>query len=164
MSFTINQWAIIALVFVLGWLLGLLSRSDRNWRRRYEEERAAHHALRTEHDARVTASNARIADLERHEPAVGAGTAGAVAAAASGRHDDLTRINGIGAHDETRLNDAGIHGFRDLATLTSEQEASLEARLGYDRGRIERERWREQAAQLGRTRSADAPATDTRRL
>jgi len=164
MSFTINQWAILALVFVFGWLLGLLSRSDRNWRRRYEEEHAAHAALRTEHDARVKAANARIADLERHEPAVGAGTAGAVAAAASGRHDDLTRINGIGAHDETRLNDAGIHGFRDLASLTADQEASLEARLGYDRGRIERERWREQAEQLARTRGIDAPATDTRRI
>ena len=26
MDFTINQWAIIALVFILGWLLGLASR------------------------------------------------------------------------------------------------------------------------------------------
>jgi predicted flap endonuclease-1-like 5' DNA nuclease len=164
MSFTINQWAILALVFVLGWLLGLLSRSDRNWRRRYEEERAAHHALRTDHDARIQASNARIADLERHEPAVGAGTAGAVAAAASGRHDDLTRINGIGAHDETRLNDAGLHGYRDLATLTREQESAIEARLGYEPGRIEREQWREQAAQLARGQATGTHGTETRRL
>ena len=73
MGFTTNQWAIVALVFILGWLLGLLSRSDRGWRRRYEEEHAALVALRKEHDAHVRATNARIAELERHQPAVGAG-------------------------------------------------------------------------------------------
>ena len=153
MDFTINQWAIIALVFILGWLLGLASRSDRRWRRQYEEERAAHEALRRDHDTRIAAANARITELERHEPHVAAGTAGAVSAAASGRRDDLTRIDGIDAHEENRLNDAGIHGYRDLASLTADDAAALEARLGYGRGRVESQRWREQAATLANGRA-----------
>ena len=160
MSFTINQWAILALVLVLGWVLGLLSRpGGGRWRREYERERAEHAALRADHDARVAAANKRIAELERHEPHVGAGTAGAVAAAASGRRDDLTRVAGINSAEETRLNDAGIHSFRDIAALTAQDEAALEARLGYGRGRIAAEHWREQADALahGRTwvRSTD---------
>jgi predicted flap endonuclease-1-like 5' DNA nuclease len=148
MSFTINEWAILALVFILGWLLGLASRSDKRWRRQYEDERTAHQALRRDHDTRINAANARIIELERHQPAVTAGTAGAVGAAAAGRRDDLTRIDGIDAAEETRLNDAGIHGYRDLATISADDAAALEARLGYGRGRIESQRWREQAAAL----------------
>jgi predicted flap endonuclease-1-like 5' DNA nuclease len=157
MDFTINEWAIVALVFVLGWLLGLASRSDRRWRRQYEDERAAHAALRRDHDdlqrdhrARTEAANTRIADLERHAPAVTAGTAtaGAVAAAASGYRDDLTRIEGIDAHDEIRLNEAGVHSYRDLAALSGTDAAALEGQLGYTHGRIDSQHWREQAARL----------------
>ena len=158
MSFTINQWAILALVFVLGWLLGLLSRSDRGWRRRYEEERAAHLALRSEHDKRIAAANTRTAELDRSEPVVASAAGEAVAATATGRRDDLTRIDGIGAHDETRLNDAGIHSFPELAAIDAEREASLEASLGYERGRIERERWREQAQLLASGRTTITPS------
>jgi len=168
MSFTTNQWAILVLVLILGWLLGLLSRSGGGrWRRLYEEERVAHERLRAEHDTRIAAANERIAELERHEPHVGAGTAGAVAAAAAGRRDDLTRISGIDAQEEVRLNDSGIHGFRDIAALTAEQEAALEARLGYTPGRVEDQRWRHQAELLvsGRTTivpTNSAPAGATR--
>lgn len=156
MSFTTNEWAILALVLILGWILGLLSRSGGGkWRRAYEEERAHHAALRTEHDARVKAANARIVDLERHEPTVGSGTAGAVAAAASGRRDDLSRIRGIDPREEVRLNDAGIHSYADVAAMTREQQATIEARLGYIPGRIDDEQWREQAQFLARGGSED---------
>ena len=57
MIFTANQWAILALVLVLGWILGLLSRSGGGrGRRAYEEERDRHAALRTQHDAHVAAA------------------------------------------------------------------------------------------------------------
>jgi predicted flap endonuclease-1-like 5' DNA nuclease len=158
MSFTINQWALIALVFVLGWLLGLLSRTGGRWREAYEEERAAHAKLRADYETRIAAANQRIAELERHQPAIHAGTAGAVAAAASGRRDDLTRIQGIDTAEELRLNDAGIHGFRDITAMSADQEAAIEARLGYARGRIAAERWREQADALARGRPWTAPA------
>lgn len=162
MDFTINEWAIVALVFVLGWLLGLASRSDRRWRRQYEEERAAHAALRRDHDdlqrdhrAHIAAADTRTADLERRAPAVTAGTVGATAvanAATPGHRDDLTRIDGIDAHDEVRLNEAGIHDYRDLAALSGNDAAALEGQLGYTQGRIDSQRWREQAARLADSR------------
>lgn len=159
MDFTINEWAIVALVFVLGWLLGLASRSDRRWRRQYEQERTAHDSLRRDHevlqrdhDKRIATANTRITDLERHEPPVAAATVGTVAGAASGHRDDLTRVDGIDAHEENRLNDAGIHSYRDLAALSGGGAAALEGKLGYTQGRIDSQRWREQAARL-----ADGP-------
>lgn len=146
-AFTVNQWAIVALVLVAGWLLGLLSRTGgAKWRRAYEEER-------DRHAARIEAANARIAELERHAPAVGAGTAGSIAAAARGGVDDLTRIRGIDHEGEVRLNDAGIHRFKDLANLSATDEGALEGRLGLAPGTVTREQWREQAAllQAGKT-------------
>lgn len=55
-SFTVTQWAIVALVFVAGWLLGLASHSGgRKWRDRYAAERDAHAQARRDADARVAA-------------------------------------------------------------------------------------------------------------
>jgi predicted flap endonuclease-1-like 5' DNA nuclease len=147
MDFTANQWAILALTLVLGWLLGLLSRSGgARWRRSYEEERAA----RIEAERRLADANSRIATLERDVAArpIGAGTAGAIGAAAAGRRDDLTLVRGISRGEELRLNEAGIHSYRDLAALTDAQAAELEARLGLSTGIVRREEWREQAAML----------------
>lgn len=153
MNFTTNQWAILVLVLVLGWVLGLLSRSGGGkWRHAYEEERDRHARLRTEHDARVAAANARIADLERHEPAVGSGTAAAVAGAAADGRDDLALIRGIDRSEETRLNNAGIHRYRDIMAMSAADEFALEARLGYSRGRIASEQWRDQAELLAASR------------
>lgn len=64
-SFTVTQWAIVALVFVAGWLLGLASHSGgRKWRERYAAEREAHAASRRDVDARVAAAEKRHAELE----------------------------------------------------------------------------------------------------
>ena len=77
MEFTVTQWAILALVFVAGWLLGLASHAGgRKWRERYAAERDAHAAYRTDAearvvaargdaDARVAAAEARARDIER---------------------------------------------------------------------------------------------------
>lgn len=149
-AFTTDQWAIVALVLVLGWLLGLLSRTGgARWRREAESERAARIAAERDRDARVEAANARIAELERHAPPVtAAGTGGSIAAAAAGRLDDLTLIHGIDRARETQLNDAGIHGYRDIAGMSDTDEAALEARLALPTGLIRREQWREQAELL----------------
>ena len=41
-SFSTSEWAIIALVFLLGWILGLMSRNGgARWRRELEAERHA---------------------------------------------------------------------------------------------------------------------------
>lgn len=75
--FTVTQWAILALVFVAGWLLGLASHpGGRKWRERYAAERDAHAAarrdtdaqaaaIRADADARVAAAETRHRELER---------------------------------------------------------------------------------------------------
>ena len=52
--FTPNQWAVVALVLVAGWLLGLMSRSNGSrYRTEYEREREAHLALRRDYDTHL---------------------------------------------------------------------------------------------------------------
>ncbi|UVO53345.1 hypothetical protein [Sphingomonas sp. SUN039] len=63
-SFTGNGWFILGLTLVIGWLLGLLSRSGgAKWKKAYETERSAHLALRKDYDAH----------LKRHGEVVAAG-------------------------------------------------------------------------------------------
>ena len=65
-AFTLTQWAIVALVFVAGWLFGLASHSGgRRWRERYAAEREAHAAARRDADARVAAAETRTRELEQ---------------------------------------------------------------------------------------------------
>jgi hypothetical protein len=72
--FTLNQWAILALVLLLGWLLGLLSRSGGGrWRRAYEQEHRDRLAIERDRDARYHATEADALERERrdvrpHEP------------------------------------------------------------------------------------------------
>ena len=66
-GFTANQWAILFLVLVLGWLLGLMSRSGgAKWRRAAADERVG----RERAEAQLATANARIAELERNRPVV----------------------------------------------------------------------------------------------
>jgi len=52
MEFTGNTWAVLGLTLVIGWLLGLLSRSGgRKWKDAYNRERELHQALRKDHEA-----------------------------------------------------------------------------------------------------------------
>lgn len=65
-EFTTNQWAILALVLVLGWLLGLLSASSGGrWRRDRE--------LRRADEVRLREADARMAEAERHRSGTVAG-------------------------------------------------------------------------------------------
>ena len=112
----------------------------------------AEHAARIEaehaNDARIRAANERIAELERAAPPVIGATAGSMAAAASGARDDLSLIRGIGRGGETRLNELGIHRYRDITHLSAADEAALEGRMALGPGTIAREQWREQAELL----------------
>jgi len=145
--FTANQWAILALVLVLGWLLGMLTRSGgARWREAYEREHAAREAA----DARDVAARQRIAELERRdaERPIGPDTATTVGAAAAGRRDDLALIRGVGRTGEMHLNEAGILRYRQVEQMSDRQMAEYEGRLGLAPGTIAREQWREQAALL----------------
>lgn len=177
-AFTTNQWVILALVFVLGWLLGLFTLAGgRKWRKGFEQERAARIAAdaevdrlsaklvelegerdrrvelereREHHVARAAAANERIAQLEKGRAAVNPDTAGSIAAAASGKRDDLARIYGIGRGGEIRLNELGIFRYADIMALSASDEAELEGRMGLIPGAIADQRWREQAEMLRR--------------
>ena len=61
--------------------------------------------------------------------------------------DDLKRITGVGPVDERRLHDLGIWHFAQIAAWTSENVKWVGGYLAYP-GRIERERWVEQAKDL----------------
>ncbi|NIJ07002.1 putative flap endonuclease-1-like 5' DNA nuclease [Sphingomonas vulcanisoli] len=151
-TFTTNQWVVVFLVLLLGWLLGLISRSGgAKWRRAYEAERDGRIEENREHAAALEAANARIAELERTRPVV---TKAPVAAPLASTEtldltrDDLARIRGVGAAGQRRLNDVGIYRYADIASLTPADETALEEKLGADPGYIEQEGWREQAALL----------------
>ena len=64
------------------------------------------------------------------------------------RHDDLTLIKGIGPYIENTLHDLGITAFAQIAAWTSEEAAEVGEALVIFQGRIERERWVEQARRL----------------
>ena len=158
-EFTTNQWAILFLVLVLGWLLGLVSRSGgRKWKRAYQAERDA----RADEQAELEAARARVAELEAARPAPVAAPAAAATVVEEPvavtpvtttetldlTRDDLSLIRGIGAAGQRRLNEEGIYRYSDITGMTPAEEADLEARLGADEGYIEQEQWREQAALL----------------
>lgn len=61
--------------------------------------------------------------------------------------DDLTQIKGIGPKLSQALHELGIFYYRQIAALTDEEIAAINDRLRF-KGRIERERWVEQAKNL----------------
>jgi len=62
--------------------------------------------------------------------------------------DELTRIKGLGPKAAAMLNGLGIQRYAQLADLDPGQAAELDARLGAFKGRLERDRWIEQARLL----------------
>lgn len=149
-EFTTNQWAILFLVLVLGWLLGLISRSGgKKWKRAYEAERDA----RADEQAELEAARTRVAELEAGQPSTVVEEPVVAAPVTTTEtldltRDDLSLIRGIGVAGQRRLNEEGIYRYADITGLTPSEEAELEQRLGADDGYIEQEQWREQAALL----------------
>jgi predicted flap endonuclease-1-like 5' DNA nuclease len=77
--------------------------------------------------------------------------------AASG--DDLTRMKGVGPKLVDRLEELGITSFAQLAAMTPDEAAALDAQLGNFQGRIHRDRWIEQARFLAADDIAGYEAT-----
>ena len=169
---TPTQYAVLALLLVAGWFFGLASHpGGRKWRTRYEAERDAHAAYRTDADARLKTADERIAELERRNAELERelrAVNGAVPAAplpadaprrgawlGSGRPDDLARIRGIDESLASQLNEAGIATYGDIERLSDADAADLERRLALRDGTIARDEWREQARLLAAGRDAD---------
>lgn len=66
--------------------------------------------------------------------------------------DDLKLIKGVGPVLERRLHELGVKSFADLAALTPERVKEIDEAIEFP-GRIERERWIEQAKEFLRRRS-----------
>ena len=151
-EFNTNQLIVLALVLILGWFLGLFTLAGgRKWRQAFETERAARIAA----DAQNNRLAAQITELEKHRPSINAATAGPIAAAASGKRDDLSLIFGVGRSGEIKLNEFGINRYTDIITLSLSEEAALEGRMGIAPGTIAEERWRDQAEMLRKGKHDD---------
>lgn len=74
-----------------------------------------------------------------------------VPAAKAAKADDLKAISGIGPKLEQVLNGMGFKRYADIAALTAEDVAGIEAELGFS-GRIARDGWVEQAKTLAKGR------------
>jgi predicted flap endonuclease-1-like 5' DNA nuclease len=72
--------------------------------------------------------------------------------------DDFTILDDIGPIFNTKLHNAGVHTFAELAALSSEDIAE---KVGTNAARVERFQWREQAALLA-SGSSDTPAEETK--
>ncbi len=148
MSFTINQLALLLIALVIGMVLGLMLSGRGKYKRAWRDERLAHAEAVKAHEARIKANDARIAELERARPVAGTAVGAVPLAAAGSGRDDLSRIKGIDSQREIALNEAGYHHYDQLAAMTTEQEATIESRLGLTPGTIARDDWRGQAIDL----------------
>lgn len=68
----------------------------------------------------------------------------------SGPPDDLRTLKGVGPKLAAQLNDNGVTRFDQLARLTDNEVALLDARMGAFQGRLVRDRLVEQACYLER--------------
>jgi predicted flap endonuclease-1-like 5' DNA nuclease len=97
-------------------------------------------------------------DLGDHAAAATADVAGEilgvdahpVGAGPSGPPDNLQMLKGVGPRLAAQLNQNGITRFEQLATLSGNEVAILDERMGAFRGRIARDRLVEQACYLAR--------------
>ncbi|QIK78975.1 hypothetical protein G7077_08770 [Sphingomonas piscis] len=71
--------------------------------------------------------------------------AGTVSAATPADADDFQRMKGVGPKLAQLLHAHGLHSFADVAELDDAQLASLDEKLGTFRGRLQRDRVRDQA-------------------
>jgi large subunit ribosomal protein L21 len=73
----------------------------------------------------------------------------AVAPAADTGADDLKKLSGVGPALEKKLHAAGVTSFAQIAAWTEEDIAKIDEELSF-KGRIEREGWVAQAAELAK--------------
>lgn len=62
--------------------------------------------------------------------------------------DDLTKIKGLGATTEEKLNALGIYKYSQIVNLSDEQVDIVTEIIGFFAGRIKRDNWNEQAQAL----------------
>lgn len=113
---------------------------------------------------KVTDILASGADSSGVKPATGKGDASTVTAAdapkaakkssaqqvaAADGVDDLKKLSGVGPALEKKLHEAGVTSFAQIAAWSEEDVAAIDEKLSF-KGRIEREGWIAQAAELAK--------------
>lgn len=156
-----TQFAVLALMLVIGWLFGFASHpGGKKWKQAFRDEQAARKREVAERDATIRDLEARNASLtaERPQPAAAPATTDAAPAPRLGwfdwgRGDDLTKLRGVDGDLARLLKGEGVERYADLADLSDQDELALERRIDLPAGYITRERLREQARLLadGRT-------------
>ena len=92
--------------------------------------------------------------------------------APQGDPDDLRRLKGVGPKLHSMLGELGVFHYHQIASWSDEHVTIIDERLGSFRGRIHRDRWREQARLLAEGRldefeamfgsgGAEQPRTDS---
>jgi predicted flap endonuclease-1-like 5' DNA nuclease len=100
--------------------------------------------------AQEAARNAELPDAPAEEPAAETASpepAAQPAAAPHGETDDLTKIKGVGSRIAQKLNGSGITTYQQIAQWSDADIAHFNDILAFN-GRIERDRWVEQARYL----------------
>ena len=144
------NWPIIlAAVIIAAIVLYLLLRPRQRVRLSNDDVPQRPHMAHAKHEGHGLADAAsaaasdvtgEIIDARVHEQLPGA----------SGPPDDLQRLKGVGPRFAEILNERGIIRFEQLARLSPEETARLDAALGPFRGRLTRDRITDQADYLAR--------------
>ncbi len=96
----------------------------------------------------VTASVQPVAESQEQSEAAPESVQ-ALFAAPDGEPDDLKKISGVGPVLEKKLNELGITKFAQIAQFSSEDIEKVDTELNF-KGRIERDNWLEQVAELAK--------------
>jgi len=88
---------------------------------------------------------AAAAPLDASPASAAADMPASSAPAAATTSNSITQLKGLGPKIATRLGELGITTVDQLAWLDDGEAAELDAKLGAFQGRMERDRWREQA-------------------
>ena len=86
---------------------------------------------------------------------------GRIGFAAADERDKLTLLKGVGDFIEKKLHALGIYTFRQIANFTPEDEETVNEAIEFFAGRIRRERWKEQSADLVTLRNNGISLTET---
>ncbi len=111
--------------------------------------KAAKKAAPKKADAKPAEKPAAKKAAPKAAAAAGAVAAGALFAAQDGEPDDLKQISGVGPVLEKKLHGLGITKFAQVAAFTADDIAKVDDALSF-KGRIERDNWLEQAAELAK--------------
>ncbi len=93
-------------------------------------------------------------EVERAKAAVKTSIGKQIPKAPKGAQDDLTQIQGIGPFIEAQLNELGICTYQQIAAMDEAFIQALTEAIRYIPGRIQKDRWVEQAAKLASAKPA----------